>query len=546
MSRAEISTGTPKTDPSGVKIFEMLQKYNKTRAEMPLSKLVSEPGRFKRYSRGIDGLLLDYSRVQVDREVMELLLQLARERGVEQAREQLFGGDPVNLSEDRPAMHMALRTRELRQRLPHGDAEAMEQAMQQMLHLAGILHRGELPADQQVRIRNIVHVGIGGSLLGTRLLCDALATSGSSAPTVHFLGSVDAHPRERLTAALSPEETVVILVSKSFTTADTLMHGVRMRQWLEQGIGKRAARERMFAVTGDRSRVTDIPEDQILFLPEWVGGRYSLWSPVSLAAVALAGPDAFRDLLQGAAEMDRHFLATDLADNLPVLLGLLGVWHRNVCGFSSWGVIPYDHRLRLLPAHLQQLVMESTGKSVGSDGRPLEIATAPLVFGACGTDAQHSLFQAMHQGSDRIPLHLVGVIRPDHEDREAHAELLANLLAQAAALATGRTAEQTRAQITLEDSVVSDEVLAQRVFAGNRPSELLLLDDLSPANLGKLLALYEHKVFVESVIWGVNAFDQWGVELGKSLAPEIRRSLEGGESTVSGLGGLLDHIRARS
>ena len=443
-------------------------------------------------------------------------------------------------------MHMALRTRKLRQQLPSGDSEAMEQSMQQMLLLAGALHRSELPADKQASVRNIVHVGIGGSLLGTRLLCDALAKKSSSAPAVHFLGSVDAHHRERLLPGLKPEETVVILVSKSFTTSDTLMHGLRMRQWLEQNIGKRAARERMFAVTSERSRAHDIPDDQILYLPEWVGGRYSLWSPVSLAAAALAGPDVFRDLLRGATEMDRHFVEMDLAENLPVLLGLLGVWHRNICGFSSWGVIPYDQRLGLLPAHLQQLIMESTGKSVGSDGRPVDNATAPVVFGACGTDAQHSLFQAMHQGCDRVPLHLLGVIRPDHEDREAHAELLANLLAQATALATGRTAEQTRAQMAREDPAAPDDLLAHRTFEGNRPSELLLLDDLSPKNLGKLLALYEHMVFVESVIWGINAFDQWGVELGKSLAPEIRRSLEGGESTPSGLGSLLDHIRERS
>jgi glucose-6-phosphate isomerase len=304
----------------------------------------------------------------------------------------------------------------------------------------------------------------------------------------------------------------------------------------------------MFAVTSEHQRAVSagIRGDRILYLPQWVGGRYSLWSPVSLAAAAIGGPDAFRELLRGAAELDRHFLEAEPEDNLPVLMGLLGVWHRNVSGCSSWAVIPYDQRLRLLPAHLQQLIMESAGKSVTQEGQAVRTATAPGVFGECGTDAQHSLFQAMHQGSDRVPLNLVGVIRPDHDDHEAHLDLLANMLAQATALAVGRTAEETRTQLEARGLAVSESMVAHRTFEGNRPSELLMLDDLSPANLGKLLALYEHKVFVESVIWGINAFDQWGVELGKSLAPDIRRCLANGESGSPGIAGLLGYIRERS
>jgi glucose-6-phosphate isomerase len=391
-------------------------------------------------------------------------------------------------------------------------------------------------------------VGIGGSLLGTQLLCEAIGKTGSNVPTVHFLGSVDAHAREQLLPTLEPRETVVVLVSKSFTTTDTLMHSDCLRQWLTNELGQQAASERIFAVTSAHDRAIDagVHPDQILYLPQWVGGRYSLWSPVSLAAAAVSGPDAFMELLRGAAEMDRHFNEAKLEQNLPVVLGLLGVWHRNICGYPCWGVIPYDRRLRLLPAHLSQLIMESNGKTVGIDGKPVCEATAPVVFGECGTDAQHSLFQAMHQGYDKIPLHFVGVIRPGHQDRAAQAELLANLLAQATALASGRTKDETREQAGMANGSDSDEMLAHRSFEGNRPSDLLLLDDLSPVNLGKLLALYEHKVFVESIIWGINAFDQWGVELGKSLAPGIRESLEGGQDSSPGLTGLLDYIRQRS
>ena len=538
-------------------IFEMLHKCNKKLVNTPLSELICEPGRFKNFSRGIDGLLLDYSRTHINRQAMDLLLKLAKASGLEQHRNRLFSGEVVNITENQPAMHMALRKRELAGQLPRDEFVAMEKAMDRMLDLAASLHEGRLPADRKCKVRDIVHIGIGGSLLGTRLLCDVFEgssdyQSGSPVPGVHFLGSVDAHSRERLLPSLKPEETVVILVSKSFTTTDTLMHGTRVRQWLEQKLGTRAAGARMFAVTSDRERAKalGIPPEQVLYLPTWVGGRYSLWSPVSLAAAALAGPDAFQELLDGAATMDSHFMAAEPADNLPVLMGLLGVWHRNICGYASWAVIPYDQRLRLLPAHLQQLIMESNGKSVTIEGRRVSNATAPVVFGEAGTDAQHSLFQALHQGCDPIPLNMIGVIRPDHDDHDAHAELLANMLAQATALANGRSADETRRLMTQEGqergSTAREALVSHRSFTGNRPTELLLLDDLSPRNLGMLLALYEHKVFVESVIWGINAFDQWGVELGKLLAPDIRRALEKGTETDAGLDGLIAYIKDRS
>lgn len=525
----------------------LLRKYNINIAKTPLATLLEQPGRFQEFSRSFEGILLDFSRVQVNQEVMQGLLSLARAQGLESARERFFNAEIVNLTEHRPAMHMALRDAVSRQNLPPGEADSVQFNRDQMLSFASDLHSGVLPADRQQAVTDIVHIGIGGSLLGTRLIYEAFAAQEPTAPAVHFLGSVDAYYREKLLARLDPRTTVVILVSKSFSTADTLMHGARLREWLTTGLGPEAAALRMFGVSGKLHLATaqGVPAAQVLNVPDWVGGRFSLWSPVSLSAAAVMGPDRFKEMLAGAASMDRHFAEAELENNLPVLFALLGIWHRNFCGFQAWGVIPYDQRLRLLPAFLQQLIMESTGKSIRVDGSRVAGGTAPVVFGECGTDAQHSLFQAMHQGVDRIPLNLLGVIRPDHSDHAAHAELMANLLAQAQALANGRSAEQTRAQLIEAGQQVDESLLPHRVFDGNRPTEILLLDELTPAIMGRMLALFEHKVFVESVIWEVNAFDQWGVELGKSLAPGIRSALEGKSRADASLEGLLGHIRQK-
>jgi glucose-6-phosphate isomerase len=530
-------------DPSAVR---SLHKYNTELAARPLAELLSEPGRFENFSRRIDGLLLDFSRVHLDLHAFKQLVGLARESGLEEARSQFFSGEDVNCTERRPALHMAFRDSGTVGLQGIGDADVARESQERMLRLAGVLHEGALPAGGSATVRDIVHIGIGGSLLGPRLLHEALAGREATVPNCHFLGSVDAHTREALLPTLDPATTVVIAVSKSFTTADTLMHARRFEQWLKSALGELEAKKRMFAVTEKvaLATATGILPDQTLYLPPWVGGRYSLWSPVSLSAAAAMGPAAFRGMLAGAAAMDGHFRQAGLEENLPVLMGLLGVWHRNICGYGAWAVIPYDQRLRSLPAHLQQVIMESNGKSVKSNGSELVYGTAPVVFGESGTEAQHSLFQALHQGTETVPVNLVGVIRPDHEDSEAHEELLANLLAQATALATGRSERETLAQISAEGGD-AQKLLPHRSFAGNRPTEILLLDALNPASLGQLLALYEHKVFVESVIWGINAFDQWGVELGKQLAPDIRQGLGSGVCNATGLDGLLDYIRNR-
>jgi glucose-6-phosphate isomerase len=294
----------------------------------------------------------------------------------------------------------------------------------------------------------------------------------------------------------------------------------------------------VFAVSGNQQAVEafGVSEANTLYLPDWVGGRYSIWSAVSLSAAAVMGEGGFSEFLRGAAQMDQHFQSTPLAENLPVLMALTGIWHRNICDYPAQAVIPYDYRLRSLPAYLQQLVMESNGKSIDRQGRHVDYQTSPVLFGEPGTDAQHSLFQMFHQGSDIVPLSFIGVIHPDHEDKEAHAALLANMLAQATALATGTAGLGMK---------VTD---VHRQMPGERPSEVILLDKLNPYSLGQLLALYEHKVFVESVIWNINPFDQFGVELGKVVAKAIQPALESESENVPanyGLDALLDYIRTK-
>ena len=525
-------------------IIALLQKSNNRLRTIPSHELLARAGRFARFSRGVEGLLLDHSRLHIDEESLGLLIRLARDSGVEAARGQLFDAAPVNWTERRPAFHMVLRDPGLLARLPADEAAAVTSSQKRMLAIADALHAGRLPGAPEAPVRHIVHVGIGGSLLGPRLIAEALDTGNPTAPQLYFLGSVDAHERESLLSRLDPSETAVVLVSKSFSTVDALMHGRALQAWLQRALGAGPARQRMFAVTSEpeRAGTLGIVPEQTLQLPRWVGGRYSVWSAVSLSAAARIGSEAFREFQQGAACMDRHFQEADLADNLPVLSAVASVWHRNICGFGAWGVFPYDLRLRLLPAYLQQLIMESNGKSIGRDGQRLSYGTAPVVFGDCGTDAQHSVFQALHQGVEPVPISLVGIIRPAHGDEEAQYELLANLLAQATALAEGRTAEQARAQFGPQ---ADPELLAHRTFNGDRPSEIVLLDELTPANLGQLMAMYEHRVFVESVIWGINAFDQWGVELGKSLAPGIREALHPQGPSLPGLDDLLAYIRER-
>ena len=517
--------------------LQTLHKYNIKPTQKALSSLLNEPGRFKNFSANAGDLLLDFSRTGLDQQTLSQLLDLAEECGVEEARQRLFTGQNINFTENRPALHMAMRSDDVLAVLDDAMVKRVKETRQRMFEFASAFAAGHLPAKPDQPVTDIIHIGIGGSVLGPRLLIEALGTSATI--RVHFLSSVDAHLRTELLKSLNPAQTAVIIATKSFTTGETLLHGRRVLDWMESTLGRQAALQRVYAISGNQQAVEafGITLENTLYLPDWVGGRYSIWSAVSLSAAAVMGEGGFEEFLRGAAEMDQHFQSAPLAENLPVLMALTGIWHRNVCDYPAQAVIPYDYRLRSLAAYLQQLVMESNGKSTDGQGRKVGFETSPVIFGEPGTDAQHSLFQMFHQGTDIVPMSFIGVIRPDHDDEQAHAALLANMLAQATALATGT------AGLGME---VTD---VHRIMPGERPSEILLLDKLSPFSLGQLLALYEHMVFVESVIWDINPFDQFGVELGKVVAKAIQPALEDEASAVPanyGLDAMLDYIRTKS
>jgi len=517
--------------------FHVLQKYNTQSEQIPLSERLIQSNRFAEFSAVISGLLLDFSRTGMADADLNNLLALAEEAGVEAARQRLFNAENINFTENRPALHMALRSEEVLNKLDRETVDLVNRSRERMQGFATAFSARHLPGNPEQSVRHIIHIGIGGSVLGPRLLIEALAKSTN--PQVHFLSSVDAHSRVDLLTRLDPAETAVIVATKSFTTGETLLHAGRVRQWMEEALGHEAAKQRIFAVSGNQAAVEafGITQANTLYLPDWVGGRYSIWSAVSLSAAAVMGAGGFEDFLRGAADIDQHFQTAQLSENLPVLMALTTIWHRNICDYPAQAVIPYDNRLRLLPAYLQQLVMESNGKSINHQGETVEYQTSPVLFGEPGTDAQHSLFQMFHQGSDIVPLCFVGIIKPDHDDREAHAGLLANLLAQATALATGTAGLGSEENLDIH-----------RRMAGERPSEVILLDQLTPYSLGQLLALYEHKVFVESVIWDINPFDQFGVELGKVVAKTIQPALENGSLDVPenyGLSDILNYINGK-
>ena len=491
-----------------------------------------EPDRLATLTREAAGLRLDLSKQPWTRAAFEAALDLARASGVEAARARLFAGETVNASENRAAMHMALRApagADYRAQGVRVSAE-VEVTRAQMAAFARQVRSGARRGATGKPFRAIVHIGIGGSDLGPRLIWEALRPL---VPEIElrFAANVDPAELALALADLDPAETLVVAVSKTFTTQETLTNAGSAREWLRAALGP-AADAHLVAVSAapDKAQAFGVPADQVFAFWDWVGGRYSLWSAVGLSCAIALGPEVFDALLAGGAAMDAHFVEADLADSLPVRLALAHVFNRNILGRPIRAVIPYAQRLRLFPPFLQQLEMESNGKRVTADGRPVAHETAASVFGDAGTNGQHAFFQALHQGTDVVPVDFVAVAEPREGDPSSHVKLLANAIAQAEALMVGRSAEEVRAELEAGGSSpeATARLVPQRSFPGDRPSSFILMDRLTPERLGALIALYEHKVFVEGVLWGINSFDQWGVELGKSLAARVLRELEGG------------------
>jgi glucose-6-phosphate isomerase len=493
----------------------------------------SEPDRLTRMSLAAAGVTLDLSKQSWTADGMDACLALAEAAGVAEARARLFAGEAVNASEDRAVLHPALRAGAAAKFSAKGEpvSGAVRAGREKMKALADGVRSGAVRGATGQRFKAIVHIGIGGSDLGPRLVWEALKPVDAHID-LRFSANVD--PAEIVAAleGLDPVSTLVVAVSKTFTTLETLANAGFARDWLRKGLGEAGARKHFAAVSvaPDKAVAFGVDEDRVFAFWDWVGGRYSIWSAVGLSCAIALGWEVFEGFLTGAAGMDAHFVTAPLSRNAPVLLGLAQIWNRNGLGRGIRAVVPYAQRLRLLPAFLQQLEMESNGKRVRRDGHPVRRATAPAVFGDAGTNGQHAFFQLLHQGTDVIPVEFVAVAEGSEGPEAMQKKLLANCLAQGEALMVGR-AEADVAQELEAKGLSRDEIAVlapQRTFPGNRPSSLLLIDRLTPETLGALLALYEHKTFVEGVIWEINSFDQWGVELGKTLAVRILGELEGG------------------
>ncbi len=479
-----------------------------------------EPGRMETFVHREGPLRADFSKQAISSAALTALMELARACDLEGWRNRFFAGDKINTSEDRAVLHMALRgtggSKEIQK-----DVKAMRKrlaAFTKDIHEAG-------------KYKSIVHVGIGGSDLGPRLVADGFAASVTPKLGLRFAENVDGASINDALEGLDPKTTLVIVVSKSFTTQETRMNAIAARDWLAAALGDKAGAN-FIAVTANRAGAEEfgIAADQIFDFWDWVGGRYSVWSAVGMSLQLAYGTKAFDNFLKGAGAMDTHFRDAPLEENLPVLMAMCGIWNRNILGYTSVAVIPYARRIRKLAAFLQQLEMESNGKSKGRDGSDAGL-TCPILWGDEGTNGQHAFFQWLHQGTPGAPVDFVAVLK-DHEGRaDHHKALLANCFAQSEALMIGKPEYKVREDLTAKgmNADLINTIAPQKTFLGNRPSTTITLDELSPFALGHLIALYEHKVFVQGVIWGVNSFDQWGVELGKELAGKILSEM-GGEA----------------
>jgi glucose-6-phosphate isomerase len=496
-----------------------------------------DPGRPARMTRRAGDVLLDLSRSAISPAVMGALLDLARATGVEAFRDRMFGGAAVNVTEGRGALHTALRAAD------GAIAEAAGSALQQardtqarMRAFTEAVQGGAIRGATGARFSDVVNIGIGGSDLGPAMAARALWTPGCPM-RAHYLANVDAHAWEALRPNLDPARTLVLVASKTFTTQETMTNAHLVRGWLAQALGAAPATTHLAALSTNlpAADAFGIPPERVFGFADTVGGRFSMWSAIGLSLALALGWPAFERLLAGARAMDEHFRAAPLADSLPVLLALAEVWHANALGYPARAVLPYDERLARFPAHLQQLEMESLGKAVGLDGGAVARATGPVVFGEPGTNAQHSFMQLIHQGPTPVPVDFILVANPDHPHADSHRKLLANGLAQAEALLVGKPLDAVQAEMRAAgapDGQIA-AIAPHRVFTGDRPSNVIIVPRLDAFTLGQLVALYEHKVACLGALWGINPFDQWGVELGKQLAGGTLAALEGRAVAVS-------------
>ena len=510
--------------------------------------------RFGALSWSLDDLLIDASKEKLDADALASLIDLARVSGVEAKRDAMVRGEAINATEGRAVLHMALRggAGEQVRVLGQDVMPAIAETLDRMLAFADAVREGRFASVSGEPFSDVINIGIGGSDLGPAMAVQALAPD-HDGPRIHFVSNVDgAHLSDTLTS-LDPARTLVVVASKTFTTLETMTNAQSARSWLAAALGDEAGRHVAAVSTNlEATRAFGVDDDRVFGFWDWVGGRYSVWSAIGLSVAIAVGSTAFRAFLDGARAMDEHFLSAPLERNLPVLLALIGVWRRNAMGWPTVGLMPYDQRLARFPAYVQQMDMESNGKRVTRGGEPVDRASGPVIWGEPGTNSQHSFFQLLHQGTDTVPVDFLIAAEPREAIGDHHAKLVSNALAQSAALAFGKSEADVRAELTAGGVSAADiERLApHKTFPGDRPSTTVVYRTLDPHTLGRLLALYEHKVFVQGAIWGVNSFDQWGVELGKALANALLPAVKGdvgADAFDASTRGLLAHLaNARS
>ncbi len=494
--------------------------------------------RFKKFSTQMDDILLDFSKNRIDDETFSLLCDLARDIDVQKWRDDMFSGEPINISEFRPVLHTALRNRSNTPVYVDGEnvMPRINRVLAQIRYFTERVRGGHLRGYSGQLITDVVNIGIGGSDLGPHVVCDSMKPFAQRGMNVHFVSNVDPTHLTEILKFVEPESTLFIVSSKTFGTQETMLNAQSARQWFVEVTGNEKAVARHFvAVTANKQAAAafGILEENMFEFWDWVGGRYSLWSAIGLPIALYLGMERFEELLEGAHAMDMHFRSAPIEKNMPIILALLGVWYNNFFDAQSHAVMAYNQYLRRLPAFLQQLDMESNGKTIDRAGKRVDYLTGPIIWGETGSNCQHAFFQLLHQGTKPVPADFLIPARSKNPLGEQHCVLLANYFAQTRALMKGKTEAQARAELEAagySEEVIKD-VLPHKIFEGNKPTNSIIFESLDPRTLGALLAMYEHKVFVQGVIWDINSFDQWGVEYGKQLASDIQEELHNRQET---------------
>ncbi|WP_230347104.1 glucose-6-phosphate isomerase [Methylobacillus methanolivorans] len=546
------------TNPTNCPVWHDLSAHYQEILPLQMRDMFTKDGRrFEKFSLKSEGLLLDYSKHRITDETLPLLFKLARDSKVEEWRDRMFAGEKINFTENRAVLHTALRNRS-NTPIYVDDKDVMPEVnrvLAQMRKFSNGIRSGAWKGYSGKRITDIVNIGIGGSDLGPVMVCGALKPYAQADLNVHFVSNIDGTHLAQTLEQCDPETTLFIVASKTFTTQETMTNAHSARQWFLQAAEDEAHVAKHFvAISTNANEVSKfgIDADNMFEFWDWVGGRYSLWSAIGLSIAIYIGMDHFEELLQGGHDIDLHFKNTPLEQNIPVIMALLGVWYNNFFGADSVAILPYDQGLARFPAYLQQADMESNGKFVARDGRIVQCTTGPIIWGEAGTNGQHAFYQLIHQGNRLIPCDFMMPLESQYSvgkgGNEHHLILLANCFAQTSALMQGKTLDEAKAELVAQglSGEELETLLPHKVFEGNRPSTTILFEKLTPRMLGKLIAIYEHKIFVQGIIWNINSFDQWGVEYGKQIAKKILPQLDDGKESTeydSSTNGLMNYFK---